>query len=200
MMNYAKKMILMDPRQLPDTNRPTNSTAKAMSKLDQEMENVLQQNMDTNEKVKRYQQILQRYITFQEKLTEPITLRIQEPRVKELNLEQQITNGVPLNKRKKAEQLLKFLKSSNSIAWNQKGELIIQDKAIPHSHIFDLVDDLLRKKKNFSPTGWREFASALKLLNVPESLVGNKDRWNFIKPRIENSVTEPRPWLSYDSA
>ena len=64
--------------------------------------------------------------------------------------------------------------------WNEKGELIHKGRTIENTHINDLVQGILRKRKRHTPYGWKMFADALKESNVPQDLVGNVDRWNYM--------------------
>ena len=64
----------------------------------------------------------------------------------------------------------------------------------------DLVNDFLRKRKRFKPMGWQVFATGLKETNVPEELIGNKDRWNWMHktpktPKTPKKVIIPRTKL-----
>ena len=93
-------------------------------------------------------------------------------------LENDVLGSVPVTLRKKTERLLKHLKSDrNIIDWNQRGEIIAEGHIVKGSHLIDLIKDTLRKRKNFNPRGWKEFNKALAMLNTPQDLVGNSDRW-----------------------
>jgi hypothetical protein len=48
---------------------------------------------------------------------------------------------------------------------------------IPHSNISDLISDAVRKRKNFNPTGSKEFFRVLSKINIPTDLVRNDERW-----------------------
>ncbi len=59
---------------------------------------------------------------------------------------------------------------------------------VSHTHINDLVQDVLRSRKLHVPHGWQTFATALK----PQDLVGNQDRWQWMQQ-------EPQTTVSFDS-
>ncbi len=48
---------------------------------------------------------------------------------------------------------------------------------IPHSNISDLISDAVRGRKNFNPTGSKEFFHVLSKINIPRDLVRNNERW-----------------------
>ena len=45
------------------------------------------------------------------------------------------------------------------------------------SNISDLINDAVRARKNFNPTGSREFFRVLAEMNMPRDLVRNEERW-----------------------
>ena len=66
----------------------------------------------------------------------------------------------------------------------------------------DLVNDMVRQRKSFQPHGWREFARALRQDNVPQDLIGNKERWDWMhresatsdgfSTAVESTPTRPK--------
>ncbi len=198
MMEYAKKMALVEPRLLENLQVHQQIShmpmAKAMTFLDQDMEAVLSRHdLNTDEKVKRYNQVLQRYVNYEDKRKEieqaPIQMQLQAPSVTSHEssvmspdpIEVEVLASVPKTMKKKAELLLQRIKTSPSIRWTEKGELIYKDQMIPNTNISDLVNDTLRKRKRFEPEGWQTFAQALKETNVPQDLVGHEERWRWMQ-------------------
>ena len=59
---------------------------------------------------------------------------------------------------------------------------------IPNTHIHDLVQDVLRKCKTHVPVGWQTFARALRESNIPQDLVGNLDRWQWMNQEEETPM------------
>ena len=95
-------------------------------------------------------------------------------------IENDVLASVPRTLRKKAERLLHHMKSDkNIIDWNKRGEIIADGGVIPGTHLVDLLNDTLRKRKDFNPKGWQQFNKALARLNTPQDLVGNRDRWYY---------------------
>jgi hypothetical protein len=64
--------------------------------------------------------------------------------------------------RAKPALLLKKMKTSPDISWNEKGELKYKGGTVRGSNVVDLVNDVLRKRKYFNPQGWEAFGEALR--------------------------------------
>ena len=82
--------------------------------------------------------------------------------------------------RRKAENLLERVKRQDNLGWNERGELLFNGEVIQRTNKVDLVNDMVRQRKSFQPRGWREFARALRQDNVPQDLIGNKERWDWM--------------------
>ena len=95
--------------------------------------------------------------------------------------EREIYDSVPKSMQRKAKLLIDKIKSRSNMRWNDKGELVYKRKVVPGSNIVDLVNDTMRKRKHFEPTGWEVFATGLKEANVPQELVGNSCQWDYMK-------------------
>ena len=98
-------------------------------------------------------------------------------------LKQRVLDSVPKSLKKKGEQVLRLMESapSGSIQFNEWGELVREGAPLAGSHVVDLVNDMLRKRKIFTPIGWEGFAALLAELHPPTELVGNDDRWNYMQ-------------------
>ena len=90
----------------------------------------------------------------------------------------EIIRTVPLKFREKAKNLLKRIEREPSMHWNERGEFVHNGQVIKRCNIVDLVNDVVRQRKDFHPHGWQEFARALHKGNVPQDLVGNRKRWD----------------------
>lgn len=95
----------------------------------------------------------------------------------------------PKTMRSRAERLLQRLKSHPGVTWNPRGEIEYQGQLIKNSSLTDLVNDVLRKRRNIAePVGCRAFATALHHLTVPQDLVGNPERWKYMREkRLQSS-------------
>ena len=211
-MEYAKKMALVEPRLLESLqqqqqschdHRPQGMLEEKLCQLDQSMQHILdRQDVSQEEKLKLYHQNLQKYLLYKNK-AEPVTVKVigepvllepqtvAPPAVEEEtqeSMEAEIIQSAPKHLRHKASVLLRRLKQDDNIAWNAKGELVYKGDVIPNTHIHDLVQDVLRKRKTHVPVGWQTFARALRESNVPQDLVGNLERWQWM-----NQEKEPTP-------
>lgn len=116
-------------------------------------------------------------------------------------IEQEVMKSVPKVYKTGARQLLDEIKDNRDVLhWNNKGELLYEEKAISGSHLVDLVNDILRHRKGFEPVGWSVFARGLARMNVPENLVRNPQRQSAVrefKTRLKNKTpTSPYSrWL-----
>ena len=87
-----------------------------------------------------------------------------------------IINSVPKAMPNRAKLLIKKLKDhSDVISWNDNGQLVLEGSIVPNSNIVDLVNDVMRKKKDFNPEHSSTFAKALAKINVPEDYLRNPD-------------------------
>ena len=64
----------------------------------------------------------------------------------------------------------------------------LEGEIIPQSNISDLISDALRARKNFNPTGSKEFFRVLSKINMPKDLVRNEERWK--ESRMDHSFSE----------
>ena len=200
-MKYAKKMALIEPHLLESLqqqqqschdHQPQGMLEEKLCQLDQAMQHILdRKDVSQEEKLKLHHQSLQKYLLYKDKV-EPMTVKVfGEPSIPEVHtetpveetqesLEAEIIQSAPKNLRHKASILLRRLKQDDNIARNTKGELVYKGDVIPNTHIHDLVQDVLRKRKTHVPVGWQSFARALRESNIPQDLVGNLDRWQWM--------------------
>jgi hypothetical protein len=60
----------------------------------------------------------------------------------------------------------------------------VDGREIVNSNISDLISDAVRARKNFNPTGAREFFRGLARLNVPRDIAGNAKRWEEVQEPV----------------
>ena len=126
-------------------------------------------------------------------------------------MREEILNYIPKTLKIKASDLLDRISNAPGIAWNANGELIVNDKVIKGTHIVDLVGDLIRTRKQDPPHGFSEFAEALRPLYLPSELIGNPQRFEYLrndlipsfmslvtkrKFAVKNSSIKPPVWES----
>lgn len=201
-MEHTKKMALVDPRLLeglrqPNSPYPLPPTVKALNTLDQDMEVILKNASLSNEdKIQQYQQVLQRYLTYHDQYQNKMnpvqvqtTTTTTSPTPDKGMLEQDILASVPPSLRRRAGLLLHRVKLSRYIGWNDRGELVLNGKAIPDTNMIDLINDALRERQQFQPPGRALFAEGLKALNIPRDWVRNKAWWS--EPSTDTPLQVP---------
>ena len=183
-------MALVDPRlleSLAPPKAPPSLPVKALSKLDEDLKNIIdRRDVDESEKVKLYNHILQRYVTYHDKVNQPVKVEIFRQSTpppesqEETNIskpDEDIVDTVPVSMRHKAQLLLQNIRKNTNVTWDERGHVFIKGKPVESSNITDLLNDVLRRRKRSEPVGWREFANELRNANVPRELIGNEDRW-----------------------
>ena len=169
---------------------------KQMTELDAKMDQILKnKDLDEFNKALQYQQVLQRYLAVRNKLVQPTHVPIAEEKQEPIGnsvMETQVLTSVPTKQKKKAEQLLEFMKNVPGLSWSERGEMVLHGRTYKDSHIVDLVNDVLRARKSKKPTGWEVLADALHAANIPQELVGNTDRWDYMRKRPPSPVELPR--------
>ena len=148
-MEHAKKMALVEPRLLESfIHQPQSLTLKSMTTLDKEMEDVLgRQDLPADVKVKLYNQVLQRYNTYddQRKAT-PIKMQMVDSLqpAKEVptpeapvadHIEQETLESVPPRMQKKAKLIINRIKNSSDLQWTPKGELVYKGQVVENTNV-----------------------------------------------------------------
>lgn len=186
-MEHSKKFVLVPENQMQVMDH--------MSELDQQMKNILQnRDLPESEKATLYLQILQKYTNFS--IERKVNSAAQEEEKEELNdeplvktekdeIEEKVMNAAPVQYKDTAKDILQFLKGQNLLKWNDKGEIIYEEKIVPRTNIIHLVNDLLRNRKK-APIGQKMFHSVLKNLQFPQQFDVKKKLF-----RNENIVKKP---------
>ena len=219
----AKKMVLVDPRFLPTSRSDQSPITNALSELDEQMHEVLNsRDLTEQNKVERYNQILQKYSvfdkqkqSFSESLRSPTQSHELDPirETQEETLQESesnktssftdVTQYIPTTYQKKARLLLQRLAQHPEVSWNERGELVVKNETIRGSNVSDLVNDVMRRRKNFKPLGWEKFAEVLRESNVPQDLIGHQERWEFIRRdparNDKTSAHEPPVSLAWET-
>ena len=193
----TKKMLLLPSDAFPRLNNPTQ---KKLSNLDTKMQEILaRDDLAEYDKSKLYQQTLLEYLKLRKDVTKPTEVPIVEetlvessprpsPKVQqqqeppEDDFEAEVISTVPETYKTKASKLLKTLKNMPDLSWNNKGEMVLKGRVYSGSHYVDLINDLLRHRKTAeAPVGWEALSGLLGKLNVPQEVIGNKERQAYIR-------------------
>ena len=174
----------------------TPPVTQTLKNLDSEMSDILSsKQLDDEAKATLYNQVLQRYLTYyDQRKGQPLHVKLTTPKPVEtpkseeseeaskeftaeaetiptLAVEQEVMKSVLKLYKAGARQLLDKIKEHRDVLnWNEKGELMYENKPITGSHVVDLVNDMLRHRKGFEPVGWSVFARGLARMNVPEKI------------------------------
>lgn len=190
---FVNEMILKTLNQHQQTVPPN---IKEAATLDEEIGNVLKRNDVTDyDKAKLYSQILQKYLMVKDKITQvPVTSPvITEQKTKSLPYgHDAIVDTIPKKYKSRAMKMLQFIHQNEAIRWDERGQVLLNNTIIPGSNITDLINDQVRNRKNVNPEGWKQFSEALKLMNVPTELIGNKRRHNITSEALVSPVSKTR--------
>lgn len=197
----ARKMVLVPENYLSNMQQQhqhrrvqANPLVRSLSELDSEMDNILsRQDMTDDEKLKLYNQVLQKYLEYdsQRKEKHPLHVKVVNPSgnsentdqsnlrqsAKTTQIEDEIIDSVPKTGKKKARLLINKLKNNDEVMfWNDLGELTYDGKAIPGTSIVDLVRDAMGDRKRFQPSNYELFVRGLARINTPLDWIGNETR------------------------
>ncbi len=197
-MEGAKKMAIVPYKVWEDMKRwkeeqiqkprlPPNPNVSSTAHLQRDLSSVLANDeLSEAEKSQLYGETLHKFKTAHQKALKETTLSLATPSAAAgsqnqlAKINQHILSSVPATMKRKAELLLSMLKDHPTMSWDEQGTVKLYGQPIPGSNIIDLVNDVLRNRKGIEPTGWQSFAEGLRELNIPQDVVGNRDRWDWI--------------------
>lgn len=167
-------------------DKPIENT---LGQMDRDMQSVLKnKTMSDYDKEQMYAQKLGTYVTMRDQRTgtPPVQQQQQQQPLgvsdTKHKLPDDILASVPKMYRTKADAFLKYIQSDNDISWDSNGQLILNKKIIPKSHLVDLMHDALRlRKKVKRAKGWRELSRHLRSKNIPREILGNEE-WSTPPP------------------
>lgn len=196
-MEHTKKMVLVPQESLQVTQNLSPSVqtpGDPVTRLDAEMSNVLMSDeKDDREKWNQFQQFFSRFLqTIHPKPVVKTVDQNQQQQMEEIQAEsetfstipkisdEKIIDSVPQPYQKVAKKFVQELSllPDNKFRWDKSGRVYINDNVIPNSSISDLLNDVVRKRKNFLAVGRKPFAQFLKDQSVPKRYIGNQDFWD----------------------
>ena len=166
------------------------------------MQTILErEDLSEDERLKLYDQSFTRYLNVYDDYR-PRPVAVAPEPVKQDLIDNEILESVPKTMKAKVQLLLKTMKSSPDISWNEKEELKYKGETVQERNVVELVNDVLSKRKYFNPQGWETFGEALREANVPQDLIGHEDRWRYITqtkrtPRSRKRQHSPSPIRPY---
>mgnify|MGYP001552780171 CR=1 FL=1 len=200
-MDHGKKMVLV-PREmlkLLETKQQEQLPPLKEKTVDlrQSMNNTLERSdLPDDLRMKMYDQQFHKYDHFKEAVkSTPVNLVIKgdkSPTKKQDGDDLDpldIIESVPKTMREKARWLVHRMKKSADIGWNNEGELVVDGTPVKGSHIVDLVNQTLRKRKRVKQlTGEDAYLQGLRRLHIPQEVVGNPDMWQRLTKRDEKDA------------
>lgn len=175
------------------TLQPTDTV---LSRLDAEMNEILNSNAYKNEREKwgAYLVVLQRYLHFSDDerarqhselmKSEHTTASNHDKGEKEEEArngmnDSVIIESIPTKYRTKAKLLLRRLHGAPrcNFSWDSGGVVSIGRRPIQGSNIIDLVNDAMRARKISKPAGRGAFAKFLRAIQTPREFIGNEALW-----------------------
>ncbi|KAG1666620.1 hypothetical protein GQR58_009481 [Nymphon striatum] len=162
-----------------------------LSQLDSKIKQILEQdNLDEDEKMTMYNNILSQFTDLHRQIKTDLNKGTSIMPQNYADITQDVVKSVPKNFKKKAEILMSKIANDGSINWDgETGVVSIDGRKLENSHIQDLINDAMRSRKKITPQGWKEFYEKLSSLNIPQDLIGNSDRWNFIQKSRSSPIS-----------
>ena len=184
MSRYIEKIVI-PKSSLQCHQHPSGRGVPGIAKnIKTEMNEVLENPfLKQEEKMKVYNQSLDRLLTYDQQLPKPRLSNIvpppppqqQESQTVALGAkgeEEDISSSLPPTLKTKGSALLRRLKTS--LEWNDRGEILsAHGKPIPGTNITDLIHTAVRvhRKPKCWPKGWTYFLQRMEEANVPQILL-----------------------------
>lgn len=220
-MEHTKKMILVDPKMLENLQQQQqqrksspvpDAAVDSASEIGRQMAEILKEPEVTASQADAYHQLLRKYLLRLDQIRQrplgtvqlaknPNTSPFQTMRKvgevdeteddNETRVERSVLESLPKTLKSKGKMLLSQLRKNPSVEWNDRGNLVYQQRVVEGSNAVDLLNDVLRQRKTSQdPTGWEVFASILKDDNTPKELISNPRRLRWMR---EEGAESPKP-------
>ena len=176
--------------QMQKPRLPPNPNVSATASLQRDLSSVMaNEDLSEAEKSQLYGQTLHKFKTAHQKaLKETSLFSPSDPSSSKMN--PLVIDSVPSTMKRKAQLLVSLLKNNPNVSWEDDGTVKLYGKSIPGSNIIDLVNDVIRHRKGSEPTGWQAFAEGLRDMNIPQDVVGNRERWDWMHRAPETPETD----------
>ena len=191
----AKRMVLVDPKTLnfntpPPANTIPDVIPDNLHRFDEEMKNILflKKDVSLHEKIQHYNQVLEKYLKFYKDYKNQNQPPLQErgsisfsqthPQPPSLTKEHssdifydEVIQSLSAAQRSKGRRILNYVKRIPELTWSQKGEMLLNNKLYPNSHLEDLIKGVVSPKSKSRPEGLEDFKELLKKNNIPTNLI-----------------------------
>ena len=188
MSRYIAKIVIpkssLQCHQHPSGRGVPGIAKNIKTEMNEVLENPL---LKQEDKMKVYNQSLDRLLTYDQQLSKPrlstiVPPRPPPPQEQESQMdalaaegeEEDISSSLPPTLKTKGSALLRKLKTS--LEWNNRGEVLsAHGKPIPGTNITNLVHIAVRvhRKSKHWPKGWTYFLQRMEEANIPQILLGS---------------------------
>jgi len=192
-MEHCKKLVLVPHESVARLQEKTvgRTSTDVMNDLDKEMQRILKHKAEDSEKWKLYEQALQKYLYFVNERKKPVTLFVPEAVVSKTDttLKEKLLSITPPKFREPASFLFDHLSSPEAkklIRWDVNGKTSVDEQTLPN--IIDLITDVVRTRKTPQVDEWETFASVLKALDTPLTIIGNTTYVEAVKSQSGSGI------------
>ena len=185
---------IQHPTCTPTSSLPRDILKDRLTELDTKMKMIVQDTLlSAEEKVIRYNMVLDQYLLFADKYynrehhiiphLKPSSFNESPDRDLMSERDKHIISSLPQSYQKKGDILLKYLRDAGT-SWSEDGIVVDNGHEIQGSNIKELVHFVLRhrRKNALEPKGIDHFERLLKSSNLPEEIVP----WNKVFDRKRN--------------
>ena len=99
------------------------------------------------------------------------------------SMENSVLSSLPKTLKAKGKIFLNSIQHSSDLHYTESGQVLYQGEPIPNANLYDLMHDLLRKKKQTDLASIQKLTMELKEANIPRSLIGNKAHLERLFPK-----------------
>ena len=150
-----RRLVVLEPDVYQRLKEKQSTEKKIISDLDRQMQEILNSDISEEEKVRLYNQALQKSLFFEKK---PSELKVNQP-----TTESTILKKFDRTKKPRAKKILEAIKENKSSGWDSQSRFVLDDQPVPGSNVIDLVSEaatkVTKKRKRRLLPGWNEFQS-----------------------------------------
>ena len=187
-MNIEKMLIVPARDDAPIKNQ--------INQLDEEMQKILKdKRLSPDAKWKLYNQVLHRHNVLQAEKNKPFQVEIKQTveSMPDKRFLEEVKTRLPPSKRLAGSRLLEHIEKAKNFSWNDKKEMVIDGRPIPHTNLESLVNYAIRDVRRSPPRGWEYFAKWVADVNLPQSVIANKRGREYI-----NALVSPLRQPNFD--
>ena len=184
---------------------PPDTRLTEMTKINNGVKLMLDdKNIDPAERIRRFNEMLTRYGAHSEnyyktptgppQLVDQVTPSGPEVEATSAGTmpdkwEEDVVESIPLTMQKNARLLLKTIKASGRMSWDEHGRLVRQGRTIPGTNIMDLVHAVVRQRKKSKLTpGLDHFISGLRDMNTASELMRGAQNVAYVTSSTKSST------------